>query len=428
MGNNLLSKYNRQENVGITINLNKVCYYPGEKLIGNIIIIPKTCTLADIRKYSQITIIITEHSQYTYRRGSDLETEEEKIELIRQNFSLSDFIGFDEERQINFPIDYILPKTANPSLYMNSTDYVKHFISVEFPHFDSKRTNIFIVKNYLNDHSIGRTLSSPFYSQKSYNKKKFMSKKGSCQLIINMPRNYFLYNEKVSYNIHLDCKILQIPVKRISVTFYRHYKTHYRGDHNATRSSWRTKLYRKDYLMNKNDKIFDIKDFIYYIDNPPLDEQVYIYPIDIYKKFDSHGLYEVDDDTLKNLYPSCSVGLINIEYSLKVKVFFDSIFTSDEEVYVPIDFCDILYNNVSIENNMLNNKNIDYPEKKLIDNNIQANNFMSNNNINLINNNNNIINNESNNNIINNESAPPSSQITNMDKKNYLEDKDWVII
>ena len=76
---------------------------------------------------------------------------------------------------------------------------------------------------------------------------------------------------------------------------------------------------------------------------------------------------------------------------------------------------------------MLNNKNIDYPEKKLIDNNIQANNFMPNNNINLINNN--IINNnESNNNIINNESAPPSSQITNMDKKNYLEDKDWVII
>ena len=415
MGNNLLSKYNRQENVGITINLNKVCYYPGEKLIGNIIIIPKTCTFADIRKYSQITIIITEHSQYTYRRGSDLETEEEIVELIRQNFSLSDFIGFDQKIQINVPIDYILPKIANPSLYLNSTDYVKHFICVEYPHFDSKRTNIFIVKNHLKEHSIGRTLVSPFYFQKSYNKKKFLSKKGSCQLIINMPRNYFLYNEKVSYNIHLDCKILQIPVKRISVTFYRHFKKHCKGNHNTTGGDLREKLYRKDYLMNKNDKVFNINDYIYYIDNPPLDEQVYIYPIDIYKKFDSHGLYEVDDDSLKDLYPSCSVGLINIKYSLKVKVYFDSIFTFDEEVNIPIDFCNILYDNTSIEN---------HTEQKLIDDNIKTN-SLSNNNINLINNN--IINNEGNN-IINNESAPPSNQIINMDKKNYLEDKDWVII
>ena len=174
--------------------------------------------------------------------------------------------------------------------------------------------------------------------------------------------------------------------------------------------------------MNKNDIVFNINDYIYYTDYPPSNNQHYIYPKDIYKKLDSHGVYEVDDDILPNLYPSWSVGLINIEYSLKVKVFFDSIFTSDEEVYLPIDFCDILYDNFSIENN---NENINNTEQKLIDNNIQANNSLLYNNLNLINNN--IINNEYNN-IINNESIPPSSQIINIDKKNYLDDKDWVII
>ena len=74
---------------------------------------------------------------------------------------------------------------------------------VEYPHFDAKRTNIFIVKNHLKYHSIKKHLLSPLNYQETFNKKKFFVKKGSCKIVINMPRTYFLYNEKVGYNTEI---------------------------------------------------------------------------------------------------------------------------------------------------------------------------------------------------------------------------------
>ena len=92
-----------------------------------------------------------------------------------------------------------------PSIFIDTHDYVKHLITVKYPHFGAKRTKVLIVKNNLNFHSKNRQLLCPFNYPINFNKKKFFMKKGSCNLVITMPRNYFLYNEKISYNIHLDC-------------------------------------------------------------------------------------------------------------------------------------------------------------------------------------------------------------------------------
>ena len=121
--------------------------------------------------------------------------------LINHKLRFSDFIEFGEVSRIIIPINYTLPKTTYPSIYINNHDYVKHFIMVEYPHFDAKRTNIFIVKNHLKYHSIKKHLLSPlnyqetfkslyifnlllliiyyflFYLQNNLIKKKFLSKK-----------------------------------------------------------------------------------------------------------------------------------------------------------------------------------------------------------------------------------------------------------
>jgi len=49
------------------------------------------------------------------------------------------------------------------------------------------------VKNHLKYHSIKKHLLSPLKYQETFNKKKFFVKKGSCKIVINMPRTYFLY-------------------------------------------------------------------------------------------------------------------------------------------------------------------------------------------------------------------------------------------
>ena len=142
-----------------------------------------------------------------------------------------------------------------------------------------------------------------------------------------------------------------------------------------------------------------------------------------------HGLYELNDQGINGLYPSCSEGLIQIEYSLKFKVYLDSIFTTNEEVLLPINFCDIIDNNIPnefSEQNMNNYININKNNIQNINQILPQKNFQSN-----IINNNSII---DNNNIIENEyPAPPTLNSQNIDnKKNYREDnealKDWVII
>ena len=156
------------------------------------------------------------------------------------------------------------------------------------------------------------------------------------------------------------------------------------------------KLFFKDYNLNKNEKVFNIVDYIYFSAGIAWD-RTSLSPTETYKRFDTHGLYEINDQTLQNLYPSCSVGLINVEYSLRVKIYFDTILTTDEQVFAPLDFCDILdfnsqnsnYNNQAfyVNNNQLNmhmpnvnmsNYQLNMPMPNVIMNNSQFNMPMSN--------------------------------------------------
>ena len=231
-----------------------------------------------------------------------------------------------------------------------------------------------------------------------------------------MPKNYFLYNEKVGYNIVLDCRTLNIPVKKLKVSLIRRVKKN--NSHNLlhTRERSHTSLIDKEYNLDKKQKLFNFVD--YFLLTESFKQNVDCKsPSDIYKQMDLHGLYEINDQSLINFYPCCAVGLLNIKYSIKVKVYYDSVFTSDDIVIAPFIFCDILddyLENINLFNNEYEASNIFY---------------LNSSQLNSIN-----INNSKNNNIINNESSS-SSTVQNIDTpKNYLEDKgevdlkDWVII
>ena len=435
MGNDNV-KLNKEGNVSIIISLNKVCFYPGENIIGNIKIIPKPGFYEECRRFCELCINITQNSHYRYPVGSDYETEEETTILMTHNFRFSDFIELGQENEINISVKYTLPKNARPSIFLDNQDYVKHLITVDYPHFGVKKTNVFIVKSNLNFHSQNRQLLCPFKYPTTFNKKKFFKKKGSCKLIITMPRNFFLYNEKITYNIHLDCRLLDIPVYKIKVSFNRTFRKNRKDNYLEERTNSSSTLMFKEYNIDKTRKLVEIVDYITFNDSLatfPIPNS----PSDIYKMMDAHGLYEVNDPFLR-LYPSCSVGLINVEYSLKAKIYFDTIFTSDEQVFWPVDFCDILDYNMPNQN-YIQPKDNNFNQISTSSNSKSSNLSFPINNNNLINNNiisNNIIDNT---NIIENEVAAPIGPNINIDgKKKYLEDNEnlnldggidnWVII
>ena len=430
MGNDNV-KLNKEGNVSIIISLNKVCFYPGENIIGNIKIIPKPGFYEECRRFCELIINITQNSQIRYRAGSDYETEEETTILMTHNFRFSDFIELGQENEINIRVKYTLPRNARPSIFLDNQDYVKHLITVDYPHFGVKKTNVFIVKSNLNFHSQNRQLLCPFKYPTTFNKKKFFKKKGSCKLIITMPRNFFLYNEKITYNIHLDCRLLDIPVYKIKVSFNRTYRKNRKDNYLEERTNSSSTLMFKEYNIDKTRKLVEIVDYITFNDslaNFPIPNS----PSDIYKMMDAHGLYEVNDPFLRSLYPSCSVGLINVEYSLKAKIYFDTIFTSDEQVFWPVDFCDILdykmpnQNDINLNNNNFNQIFNSSDIKPINNNNLINNNIINNNDIDDLN-------------LVENEVAAPVGLNVKLDgKKKFLEDNEnlnlddgldgWVII
>jgi hypothetical protein len=430
MGNENM-KLNKEGNVSTQISLNKVCFFPGENIIGNIKLIPKPGFFEECRKFCELVIMITQISRYTYQDGSDYEAEEETTVLMTNNFKFSDYIQLGEEKEINLKVKITLPKNARPSIFIDTHDYVKHLITVKYPHFGSKRTKVLIVKNNLNFHSKNRQLLCPFNYPINFNKKKFFMKKGSCNLVITMPRNYFLYNEKISYNIHLDCTLLDIPVYKIKISFKRTLKRNRKDNYLRQRINSTDTLTSKKYQIDKTKKLIDIVDYITF--NDPLSNlSKPNSPSDIYKMMDAHGLYEVNDPFLRSLYPSCSVGLINVEYSLKAKIYFDTIFTSDEQVFWPVDFCDILdykmpnQNDINLNNNNFNQIFNSSDIKPINNNNLINNNIINNNDIDDLN-------------LVENEVAAPVGLNINLDgKKKFLEDNEnlnldngldgWVII
>jgi hypothetical protein len=76
-----------------------------------------------------------------------------------------------------------------------------------------------------------------------------------------MPKNYFLYNEKVGYNIVLDCRTLNIPVKKLKVSLIRRVKKN--NSHNLlhTRERSHTSLIDKEYNLDKKQKLFNFVDY-----------------------------------------------------------------------------------------------------------------------------------------------------------------------
>ena len=412
--NNTNNKFNRRGDVDIILSIHKVCYYPGEWIKGTIKLIPKLELFEECKKHCELIIKVTQYSRYLYPVGSDYASDSETIDCITDNFRFSDFINIKDENEYNLPIEIEIPKYTRPSIYIDKTDYVKHYISIEYPHFNVKRTWLFIVKNHFKCHFNTRTFESPFIQRNTFFKKKFYKQKGSCQLTIKLPRNFFLYNERVVYNIHLDCRILQIPVYKIKVTFFRKIKKNFSNNITSTRLYRDYQLFSKDYNLDKIKKLFNIVDYVTFSDfSPKSDNNKVLPPSEIYQNAEEHGLYEIDDNSLKNLYPSCLEGLLHIEYLLKVKVFFDTVFTSDEQAYAPFDFCDIIDDNMPFQ---------DYNTNQIDQIDTQSN--INNDNINLYNNNinSNIISNDMNN--INNPLIYNNIDV----KKNYQEDKDWIII
>ncbi len=138
----------------------------------------------------------------------------------------------------------------------------------------------------------------------------------------------------------------------------------------------------------------NIKEVFYFPRNNKEDQ--FVYPPSIYQSIEKNktifpkksinqpGVSLIPFENFYFFSPSFSGGLLSVKYYIEIKLKFETIFTSDEHIYLPIDFCSrpdemeidqlksgnnmhpIDFNNPLISNNITNSYKIIMKEDGLI--------------------------------------------------------------
>ena len=371
MGTSLYNQYNKQKNIVIEIKLNKTCYFPEDFISGEIVVVPKNDILNKLIQNPELTINIILYQLYieveVETSGDETTTNRIPIKEIRNIFqttlNFSNYIGHVSAQPFTVPFSVQIPKNVYPSVLIDKETFAIHFFSVEFPHIDAKRTKMFIIKNTFPNNREGNLLVNNCNMDFNYNKKSLFAKKGSYTINVKLPKNYFYYDEKVPFEITIDCSKLDLSIKYLVVSIYRALKKNRPGNHFQEYESKKGSIIKKKIPLEKlKGTNHHVSDFITFPNGP---KDIANYPPNVYKELDNHGIFEVNDSVKYKLYPSAYYGLVSVDYFLKIKVHF-RLLTGDERILFPIFFCekDPKYDNnfnqpgiIPNQNDMLYNQN-----------------------------------------------------------------------
>ena len=177
--------YNYEKNISMSFDLDKTCYSKGEIIRGNIILLPKEgiiqtrlinpyiiITLKEKQSYSYL------ESYYDYIRKTYLymdKIEEENKTLLSTSLNLSNYDGANILTGIHIPIEIKVPDVANPSCFFDTKEFIKHFLTCDFPAIEAKKTNLIIIKNDIYFSKNNGLLKAPLLYKKNATKYKYFN-------------------------------------------------------------------------------------------------------------------------------------------------------------------------------------------------------------------------------------------------------------
>ena len=350
MGSNIYEQYNNEKKMAINIELNKVCYFPEEFITGTITIFPKLEIIDSLNENPVLIIRLEESNNLTYQTGNsynDIRTIKENIILIYTILNFKDQITEDYSEGKKIPFSVQIPKVANPTIFVTSA-YVRHFFIVEIPCCEAKRTKIIIIKNIFPEKVLTKNIEINY----KYKKYRCCSNKGSVLLKIKLPKNYFFYNDEIPFEAIIDCSKLDLKIKSIKVFLYRIINSKKINIGCCSKEPLnidKKEIIFKEITLEKGLSNYNICNFI---NIPAISSDN---PSNLYEVFEKHGLYEVNEGNFVGLCPYSNSGLLLINFFLMIKLHYDNILTSDDEVInIPLYFTENNNCNLSLKNQVFN--------------------------------------------------------------------------
>ena len=337
MGTDSSKNYNNKKILSINIESDRVCYFPGEFVNGAITIFPRLESIFQLICEPQLNIKINQRQQYRYSTGSGKNRHtvfaHEEITLATINVNFEKIISMDYSSGFKIPFSIQIPMDTYPSIFIGISSHVKHLLIVEFPQVEAARTKIIVIKNNFPPNIGGLLYKQPYEEVKEIDKSKFFVKKGSVLLNIKLPKNYFFYNEKIPFEVNIDTSKMELIIKSIIISLVFRGSYNWKNDHSSERRGHNIILNEKTFNLEKDLKNQQIKDYIDF----PISSKYYA--PNVYTALEQHGLFEMKEQEFNYfLYPSACLGLISINYSLQLKLNFESSIVTDEAIKIPIYF------------------------------------------------------------------------------------------
>ena len=391
-------EFNYENDVSLSIELDKTCYSKGEKINGTLILIPEqnsthTELVNPYAKFSFIEKQCYEFLETFYEKDRDI------IKPTRKNIEEIKILGsypmnFSKYEKSNMlpnlkiPFQIMIPINAYPSLISDKNTYIIHFLTCELESLKVKKSIPFIIKNNPYFTKENKLLKIPYETKQLIGKHKFaIISCGNFEVKINLEKNICPYNENLPITIDIDCSNLNsIKLKGVNIYIFRTFRKNSQKNKNLMKEEKTEEIVRKTLPLREGEITYHIEDGIKLpISSNNLNPEI------VYQLLDKNKDQGMKKFQNIKLFPSCSGGLLSCNYFLKIIIETNTLFSTNEEMIIPVDFYSSSNNNkedneknskinmnLNIEENNDGNLNINQQvfikETQTYENNIKSNN------------------------------------------------------
>ena len=356
-----------EKKLSINISVEKIIYFPGEEIKGFVYIQGKGTLANPLFIYSLVKVSISQIYYYEYDVETKIESDlgEEKFKLkipfvdkVKEKetqiiystmFNYSQYLGTNLIDGLKLPFQIILPNNIEPTFYFKNT-YIRHILTFDFYEYESKTSISFIIKNPRFFSLENKSLKEPLTVFKDMTKSKFIFfSQGKIAVYITSKSNSYKYGDKIPLEITIDSSELNINLIGIQVKFDRYIQFNNKNDKNSIKEFFTHNLFCKEvkFEEKKNNYKYNI------IISPKNDD--YCFEPDIFYSIIEANYLKLNFPEI-DLFPFCSGGLINCLYLINVKLYFDSLATTDETISIPIElYFDNNKNDINKNEIILNN-------------------------------------------------------------------------
>lgn len=345
-------KYNHDSQVSLTINIPKTCYSKGEFIKGNLYLKTKQYMQEIYLLNPQLSVSFTElHIEGQQESDFDFDDKKDKskkksseaeINLFTYPIDISSYGGSNLLKGLSIPFQIQAPQKCYPSCIFNATTYIRHFLTFDFISIRAKKSAIIIIKNDQYFSLENKLYKSPAVCTREVSKHQYaILNKGSFIASITLPKNSFKYDEIIPFKLEIDCSNLTIQVKTIKVSLNVTQTIKNNKNKKENKSLITKELESKVIPLTLGDKKYNIDDKIQFpitVDNPAI----------MYKRLDSDKRKFTEKYKNIFLFPTIYNDMLICEYSIKVFLEMNTLFSTNEEMEMPIEF---------YEDNKMENKN-----------------------------------------------------------------------